>query len=59
MQGTVDLRRVGLRLTGAGALARLGGTKVAGTDAWMVHAWVVPGWESSQGVFSDENADLR
>jgi hypothetical protein len=26
---------------------------------WMVHAWVVPGWESPQGVFSHENANLR
>jgi hypothetical protein len=26
---------------------------------WMVHAWVVPGWESPEGVFSHENANLR
>jgi hypothetical protein len=26
---------------------------------YMVHAWVVPGWESPQGVFSHENANLR
>ena len=26
---------------------------------WMVHAWVVPGWESSAGVFSHENPNLR
>jgi hypothetical protein len=26
---------------------------------WMVHAWVVPGWDSSSGVFSHENPNLR
>lgn len=36
-----------------------GGVKANITDAWMVHAWVVPGWESPQGVFSAEHADLR
>jgi hypothetical protein len=26
---------------------------------WMVHAWVVPAWESSLGVFSHENPNIR
>jgi hypothetical protein len=26
---------------------------------WMVHAWVVPGWESSLGVFSHDNPNIR
>jgi hypothetical protein len=38
---------------------RRGGVKVDGRDGWMVHAWVVPGWESPQGVFSAENAQLQ
>jgi hypothetical protein len=29
-----------------------------GRNGWMVHAWVVPGWESIQGVFSDQNSKL-
>ena len=36
-----------------------GGVKSSGTDGWMVHAWVVPSWESPQGVFSAENAQLK
>lgn len=39
--------------------AERGGTKVDASNGWMVHAWVVPGWESQEGVFSAENADLR
>jgi len=38
--------------------AAAGGRFMAITT-WMVHAWVVPGWESSQGVFSHENPNLR
>jgi hypothetical protein len=38
---------------------RRGGVKAPGADGWMVHAWVVPGWESTQGVFSAENAQLQ
>jgi hypothetical protein len=30
----------------------------SGRNSWMLHAWVVPGYESPQGVFSDENARL-
>lgn len=26
---------------------------------WMVHAWVVPGWDSPDGVFSHDHADLH
>jgi hypothetical protein len=26
---------------------------------WMVHAWVVPGWDSPDGIFSHDHADLR
>jgi hypothetical protein len=29
------------------------------TTVWMVHAWVVPGWESPQGVFSHDHAQLQ
>ena len=54
-----DIVVVGGSKTTPEECARLGGTKVSGTDAWMVHAWVVPGWESPQGVFSDENTELR
>ena len=36
-----------------------GGVKADGADGWMVHAWVVPGWDSPQGVFSAENAQLQ
>ncbi len=39
--------------------AALGGRKIDGSDGWMVHAWVVPGWDSPQGVFSAENAQLQ
>ncbi len=39
--------------------AALGGRKADGRNGWMVHAWVVPGWDSPQGVFSAENAQLR
>lgn len=28
------------------------------TTVWMVHAWVVPGWDSPQGVFSHDHAQL-
>jgi hypothetical protein len=38
---------------------RRGGVKAEGADGWMVHAWVVPGWDSPQGVFSAENAQLQ
>ena len=38
--------------------ATAGGRFMAITT-WMVHAWVVPGWESSQGVFSHENPNVR
>jgi hypothetical protein len=38
--------------------ARRGGQKLRLEDLWMVHVWVVPGWESPQGVFSPEHADL-
>jgi hypothetical protein len=38
---------------------RRGGVKAEGADGWMVHAWIVPGWESTQGVFSAENAQLQ
>ena len=38
---------------------RRGGVKAEGADGWMVHAWVVPGWDSPQGVFSAENAQLH
>jgi hypothetical protein len=38
--------------------AKAGGFLMAITG-WMVHAWVVPGWESPEGVFSHENANLR
>jgi hypothetical protein len=37
---------------------RRGGFKADGADGWMVHAWVVPGWDSTDGVFSAENAQL-
>jgi hypothetical protein len=36
----------------------LGGMFEAKT-VWMVHAWVVPGWESPQGVFSHNNANVH
>jgi len=42
----------------AAQCAAAGGNFMAITT-WMVHAWVVPGWESSQGVFSHENPNLR
>ena len=29
-----------------------------GKTGWMLHAWVVPGWESIQGVFSQQNSKL-
>lgn len=32
--------------------------RASGRNSWMLHAWVVAGWESPQGVFSDENARL-
>ncbi|MBW3556149.1 MAG: hypothetical protein KY454_04320 [Actinobacteria bacterium] len=32
--------------------------RASGRNSWMLHAWVVDGWESPQGVFSDENARL-
>jgi hypothetical protein len=35
------------------------GGRLMEITTWMVHAWVVPGWESSQGVFSHENPNLR
>jgi hypothetical protein len=42
----------------AAQCAAAGGRFMAITT-WMVHAWVVPGWESSQGVFSHENPNVR
>jgi hypothetical protein len=35
------------------------GGRLMEITTWMVHAWVVPGWESSLGVFSHENPNLR
>jgi hypothetical protein len=35
------------------------GGRLLKVTTWMVHAWVVPGWESPQGVFSHNNANLR
>lgn len=35
------------------------GGQYMNTTTWMVHAWVVPAWESSAGVFSHENPNLR
>ena len=29
-----------------------------GQTGWMLHAWVIPGWESVQGVFSQQNSKL-
>jgi hypothetical protein len=53
-----DLVVVGAEDTTDEECAARGGTKVDGSDGWMVHAWVVPGWESPQGVFSPEHAGL-
>jgi hypothetical protein len=50
---------VGGSSTSAEECAARGGQKIEASDGWMVHAWVVPGWESQEGVFSPENADLR
>jgi hypothetical protein len=57
LRGTESLFPVDSDVT-ATQCAAAGGRFMAITT-WMVHAWVVPGWESSQGVFSHENPNLR
>jgi hypothetical protein len=49
---------IGPESTPADTCAALGGTKVAGTNGWMIHVWVVPGWESPEGVFAPEHPGL-
>ena len=57
LRGTESLFPADSDVTAA-QCAAAGGRFMAITT-WMVHAWVVPGWESSQGVFSHENPNLR
>jgi hypothetical protein len=35
------------------------GGRLMPITTWMVHAWVVPGWESPEGVFSHNHANMR
>ena len=57
LRGTESLFPADSDVTAAQCSAA-GGSFMAITT-WMVHAWVVPGWESSQGVFSHENPNVR
>jgi hypothetical protein len=50
---------IGSEETTAADCAARGGVKSDGREYWMVHAWVVPAWDSPQGVFSAEHADLK
>jgi hypothetical protein len=50
---------IGSEETTEAACAARGGVKSDGREFWMVHAWVVPAWDSPQGVFSAEHADLK
>jgi hypothetical protein len=57
LKGTDSLFPADSEVTAAQCSAA--GGRFMAITTWMVHAWVVPGWESSQGVFSHENPNLR
>ena len=57
LRGAETLFPVDADITAAQCTAA--GGRFMAITTYMVHAWVVPGWESPQGVFSHENANLR